>query len=101
MPAFAWKLDDKQVAAVATYVRNEWGNAAPAVSADQVAKLRGKLAFDAHADGHTKATPLTKPGPNTLGVPDTDSRDNGTAQAGRAAPANAPASGAGQAASGA
>ena len=91
MPAFAWKLDDQQVAAVATYVRNNWGNAAPAVGADQVAKLRGKLVFDASASGHTPATPLTKPGPNTLGVADTDSRDNGTARAGRAAPASDPA----------
>ena len=91
MPAFAWKLDDKQVAAVATYVRNNWGNAAPAVGADEVAKLRGKLQFDASASGHTQATPLTKPGPNTLGVQGTDSRDNGTPQAGRAAPASDPA----------
>ena len=101
MPAFAWKLDDKQVAAVATYIRNEWGNAAPAVAPDLVARLRGKLVFDARADGHTKATPLTKPGPNTLGLPDTDSRDNGTPQAGRAAPASSPAASAGLAASGA
>ena len=101
MPAFAWKLDDKQVAAVATYLRNEWGNAAPAVGADQVAKLRAKLAFDAHTNGHTSPTPLTRPGPNTLGLPDTDSRDNGTAQAGRAAPASSAPASAGQAASGA
>ena len=87
MPAFAWKLDDRQVAAVATYVRNEWGNAAPAVTPDQVEKLRSKLTFDSHADGHAKATPITHPGPNTLGSADTDSRDNGGAQAGRAAPA--------------
>ncbi len=100
MPAFAWKLDDKQVAAVATFVRNEWGNAAPAVSPEQVAKLRGKLALDAHATQQSKPTPLSKPGPNTLGVPDTDSRDNGTAQAGRAAPAGSAAS-TGMAASGA
>ena len=101
MPAFAWKLDDKQVAAVATYLRNEWGNAAPAVGADQVAKLRAKLTIDAHTNGHSAATPLTKPGPNTLGLPDTDSRDNGTAQAGRAAPASSAPASAGQAASGA
>ena len=101
MPAFAWKLDDRQVAAVATYLRNNWGNAAPAVSAEQVAKLRDKLVFDASASGHTKATPLARPGPNTLGTADTDSRDNGTPQAGRAAPASDAASGAaGSAASG-
>jgi mono/diheme cytochrome c family protein len=92
MPAFNWKLDDRQVAAVATYLRNNWGNAAPAVEADQVAKLRGKLQFDAAASGHSKATPLTRPGPNTLGTAGTDSRDNGTPQAGRAAPASDAAS---------
>ncbi len=44
MPSFGWKLDDAQVAAVATYVRNSWGNAAPVVSASAVAKLRRKVA---------------------------------------------------------
>jgi mono/diheme cytochrome c family protein len=44
MPAFAWKLDDDQIAAVSTYVRNSWGNQAPAVSAGQVARLRRKVA---------------------------------------------------------
>jgi len=103
MPSFAWKLDDKQIAAVATFVRNQWGNAAPAVSAEQVAKLRGKLAFDAHVTQQSRPTPLGKPGPSTLGLPDTDSRDNGTAQAGRTAPAATAASAAttGLAASGA
>jgi mono/diheme cytochrome c family protein len=43
MPSFAWKLTDQQVADVSTYVRNSWGNRASAVSASQVAKLRGKL----------------------------------------------------------
>ena len=101
MPSFAWKLDDRQVAAVATYVRNEWGNAAPAVTADQVAKLRDKLAFDPHTNGATKATPLSRPGPHTLGVAGTDSRDNGGAQAGRVAPASDAAAGAATPASGA
>ena len=44
MPAFGWKLNDDQVAAVVTFVRNNWGNAAPAVSASDVAKLRKQLA---------------------------------------------------------
>jgi len=86
MPAFDWKLDDRQVAAVATYVRNNWGNAAPEVRAEEVARLRARLRFDSAATGHSKATPMTRPGPNTLGTADTDSRDNGTPQAGRAAP---------------
>jgi mono/diheme cytochrome c family protein len=47
MPALSWKLSDGQIAAVTTYVRNAWGNAAPAVSADQVAKLRQNLARQA------------------------------------------------------
>ena len=40
MPAYAAKLGDQQIADVATYIRNAWGNAAPAVSAEQVAKAR-------------------------------------------------------------
>ncbi len=40
MPAFAWKLNDAQIAAVATYIRNAWGNAAPAVNADRVREAR-------------------------------------------------------------
>jgi mono/diheme cytochrome c family protein len=43
MPSFAWKLDDQEVADVATYVRNSWGNRAPPVSAKQVAAIRSKL----------------------------------------------------------
>jgi mono/diheme cytochrome c family protein len=44
MPAFDWRLDDAQVAAVLTYVRNNWGNAAAAVSAGEVAGQRSSLA---------------------------------------------------------
>jgi mono/diheme cytochrome c family protein len=42
MPSFAWRLGDAQVAAVLTYVRNTWGNAAAAVSADEVKKIRSR-----------------------------------------------------------
>jgi mono/diheme cytochrome c family protein len=42
MPAYAGKLSDQDIADVATYIRNAWGNAAPAVSADEVAKARNK-----------------------------------------------------------
>ncbi|KRQ09123.1 c-type cytochrome [Bradyrhizobium manausense] len=42
MPAFGWQLNDVQVAAVATYVRNHWGKAPP-VSADQAKKERAAL----------------------------------------------------------
>jgi mono/diheme cytochrome c family protein len=44
MPAFDWKLTDGEVAAVASYVRNSWGNTAPAVTADQVHVTRSELA---------------------------------------------------------
>jgi mono/diheme cytochrome c family protein len=40
MPSFAWRLDDSQVAAVVTYIRNAWGNAASPVSADAVSAAR-------------------------------------------------------------
>lgn len=44
MPAFAWRLDNDQVAAVLTYIRNSWGNAAPAVTGGTIAKQRTALA---------------------------------------------------------
>lgn len=43
MPAFAWKLNDEQIAAVTTYIRNGWTNAATAVDARQVSKARKSL----------------------------------------------------------
>jgi mono/diheme cytochrome c family protein len=44
MPAFDWRLDDTEVAAVLTYIRNAWGNAAEAVSPSAVAAQRASLA---------------------------------------------------------
>jgi mono/diheme cytochrome c family protein len=40
MPAYAGKLTDQEIADVATYIRNSWGNAAPVVTAEQAAKAR-------------------------------------------------------------
>ncbi|GGX79351.1 c-type cytochrome [Massilia dura] len=40
MPAFAWRLSDKEVADVVTFVRASWGNQAPPVEARAVGKLR-------------------------------------------------------------
>jgi mono/diheme cytochrome c family protein len=40
MPAYAKQLSDQQVADVTNYVRNSWGNAAPLVTPDEVAKAR-------------------------------------------------------------
>jgi mono/diheme cytochrome c family protein len=43
MPSFAWKLSDAEIADVATYLRNSWGNHASAVSARRVGELRARL----------------------------------------------------------
>jgi mono/diheme cytochrome c family protein len=40
MPSLAWRLSDKQIADVLTYVRNSWGNSASTVNADDVANIR-------------------------------------------------------------
>jgi mono/diheme cytochrome c family protein len=40
MPAYAKDLSDAQIAAVANYIRNSWGNAAPLVTAADVKKAR-------------------------------------------------------------
>lgn len=45
MPTFRDDLNDAQIAAVLTFVRSHWGNAAPAIEADFVAKVRGGQAM--------------------------------------------------------
>mgnify|MGYP004711673325 CR=1 FL=1 len=40
-------MPDEQVAAVATYLRNSWGNAAKPVTTDEVAKARAQLKLPA------------------------------------------------------
>jgi mono/diheme cytochrome c family protein len=40
MPAYAAKMTDQEIADVTNYIRNAWGNAAPLVTADEVAKAR-------------------------------------------------------------
>lgn len=40
MPDFGWRLSDQQVADVATFIRQGWGNNATAVTASQVADIR-------------------------------------------------------------
>jgi mono/diheme cytochrome c family protein len=44
MPAFGSKLDDAEVAALTTYIRNAWSNRGGEVSKGDVAKLRNTLA---------------------------------------------------------
>ena len=43
MPPYAKQLSDQEVADVTNYIRNSWGNAAPAVSAGGVGKERDAL----------------------------------------------------------
>jgi len=43
MPALGWKLSDAEVAAVLTYIRNSWGNAASPILASDVASARQQL----------------------------------------------------------
>jgi mono/diheme cytochrome c family protein len=43
MPSLGYRLSDEQIAAVVTYVRNSWGNAALPVSADTVRALRNRV----------------------------------------------------------
>jgi mono/diheme cytochrome c family protein len=43
MPSFAWKLTDQEIADVATFIRNSWGNQAAPVAASDVRDLRKKL----------------------------------------------------------
>jgi mono/diheme cytochrome c family protein len=44
MPSFDWRLNDAQVGAVVTYIRNSWGNAAAPVEHAAVNKARTSLA---------------------------------------------------------
>jgi mono/diheme cytochrome c family protein len=43
MPSFAWKLTDREIADVSTYIRNSWGNRAAPVPVTEVSELRVKL----------------------------------------------------------
>jgi mono/diheme cytochrome c family protein len=52
MPAYFWKLSDDEIAAVATYVRNHWGNSASVVSADAVTSIRKNLNQPAPANAN-------------------------------------------------
>ncbi|MFC3024397.1 c-type cytochrome [Vibrio zhugei] len=43
MPGFGWRLSNKEIAKLATFLRSGWSNNAPAVSAHDVAKIRKTL----------------------------------------------------------
>ena len=46
MPGFADRMDDAEVAQLATFLRQGWSNKAPAVSGEQVQKVRSTLAAE-------------------------------------------------------
>jgi mono/diheme cytochrome c family protein len=43
MPGYGWQLNDEQIAAVATFVRNSWGHASAPVSGSDARKVRKRL----------------------------------------------------------
>ena len=43
MPSFGWRLSDEKVASILTYIRNNWGNQAPAISPETVKRIRSEL----------------------------------------------------------
>ena len=43
MPGLGWRLSDKNIADVLTFIRTSWGNEASTVAVDQVAKIRKSL----------------------------------------------------------
>ena len=45
MPSYSKQLNDDEVAAVLTYLRNSWGGAAAAVTSEQVSKVRADAAL--------------------------------------------------------
>ena len=45
MPAFAWRYDDTDVAALASFIRSAWGNHAPPVAPGQVTDVRNRLSL--------------------------------------------------------
>jgi hypothetical protein len=44
LPAFDWRRNDAQTAAVLTLIRNSWGNAAAPIAASSVGSQRAALA---------------------------------------------------------
>jgi mono/diheme cytochrome c family protein len=44
MPGFGWRLSDEEVAELGTFIRQSWGNHAPAIAPEQVHHLRETLA---------------------------------------------------------
>jgi cytochrome c6 len=68
MPRFDTTYDDEEIASIATFVRQNWENDAPAVTAEQVAEVRASFASEAMVtpegqlpQGSGRATPDATP----------------------------------------
>jgi mono/diheme cytochrome c family protein len=65
MPSFANKLGDQQIAAVASYIRNSWGNHFGDVKPEQVAQVRQTIQQEYNLMGSSQPNP----GPSNLPAP--------------------------------
>ena len=54
MPSYAWQLNDSQMAAVLTYVRNSWGNAAAPVAESAISIRQDQRGIKASESGLSK-----------------------------------------------
>ncbi len=96
MPAWEKALSDRKIAAVASYVRATWGNAAPEISEAKVAALKKELAAkadpwteagllaipsDAKIEGVTEAAPTSGAAPAPMGGTPTSATTAATASA--------------------
>lgn len=68
MPAFADVLNDEEIAAVATYIRNAWGNGFGTVEPQQVAAARERMQVVRHPDEQPE-TPSTSQQPEGAPMP--------------------------------
>ena len=57
MPAYADKLNDREIAAVASYIRNSWGNKYGTVKPEQVAEARKKIQQQGNQVGSSQPPP--------------------------------------------
>ena len=63
-----WKqLTDEQIADILTYIRSDWGNNAPAITADFVAQIRKETASS--TDSYTQEQLMAMPAMKSVGMP--------------------------------
>ena len=89
MPAWEKALSDKKIAAVASYIRSEWGNAAPEISEAKVAAARKE--FESRTAPYTEAELQQIPADATLGEAGAPAGAAPVAGSAPAAPAAVPA----------